>query len=235
MRLFGLRSLNSMLTNPNTLSLVSQNMQLSLWFVVGVVVWLGFSKQYFSSLFTQPARQIGVLSCALIFTTLWQIRAGILPGLELHILGATAITLVIGWRFALLSAMLASLLLAIFSQLPISVFSLHLLFTGFLPILISYGIFVICYNLLPRHFFIYIFVCSFLCAALVSCLKIVSLSAFHYFNGTYDWYELSENYMYLCAIIWFPEAMLNGMAISLLITYRPHWVKTFYDKDYLDS
>ena len=47
--------------------------------------------------------------------------------------------------------------------------------------------------------------------------------------------EISENYLILCAIIWFPEAMLNGMAITLMITYRPHWVKTFYDKDYLDS
>ena len=58
---------------------------------------------------------------------------------------------------------------------------------------------------------------------------------FYYLLGDYSFIEISENYLILCAIIWFPEAMLNGMAITLMITYRPHWVKTFYDKDYLDS
>ena len=58
---------------------------------------------------------------------------------------------------------------------------------------------------------------------------------FYLLIGQYNWQELADNYVYLSAIIWFPEAMLNGMAITLLITYRPHWVKTFYDKDYLDK
>jgi len=224
-----------MFNNPDLTALINTNTQFFLWLVVGVIAWSSFNKPLYKSLITTPARQTGVFACAIVFCVLWQVKAGILPGLELHILGITAITLTLGWRFAILSATFASALLLIFGQLSLAQLPLHLLFTAFLPILFSYCVFIICYNLLPRHFFIYIFICSFLCAGLVSCVKIVTISAFYYFSGNYNWYELSENYLYLCAIIWFPEAMLNGMAISILITYRPHWVKTFYDKDYLDS
>lgn len=224
-----------MLSNPDLTALVSTNMQLVLWLMVGIIAWLSLDKTLYKNLTQTPARQTGVLACALVFYFLWQIKAGILPGLELHILGASAVTLVLGWRLALLSASLAGALLILFSQISIAQLPLHLLLTAFIPILFSYSFFVLCYNFLPRHFFIYIFICSFLCAAFTSCLKIASISAFYYLTGHYDWYALSENYLYLCAIIWFPEAMLNGMAIAILITYRPHWVKTFYDKEYLDS
>ena len=88
---------------------------------------------------------------------------------------------------------------------------------------------------LTLTFFVYIFVCSFILAGFIACLKISLGALFYLLIGQYNWQELADNYVYLSAIIWFPEAMLNGMAITLLITYRPHWVKTFYDKDYLDS
>lgn len=218
-----------------TAPIISSNLQAVAWLIVGSIFLLSINQRQYQLLFATPARQTGVFACALVFMLLWRIKAGILPGLELHILGVTAITLILGWRFALLSATLASLLLAAVNQISITQLPIQLLLSAYLPILVSYGLFILCYSLLPRHFFIYIFVCAFICAALIACFKIITMSAFYYATGNYNWFELSENYLYLCAIIWFPEAMLNGMAITLLITYRPHWVKTFYDKDYLDS
>lgn len=223
------------MNNITALPQITLPTQLILWLAVVGVLFLSVDKTQYKSLLTHPARQTGLLACALIFIVLWRIKAGILPGLDLHILGITAVTLVLGWRFALISATFASILLLAFSQIPINLLAVSLLFGAYLPILLSYAIFVLCYNYLPRHFFIYIFVCSFLCAALIGCFKILITAAFYYVTGHYSGFQLSENYLYLCAIIWFPEAMLNGMAITLLITYRPHWVKTFYDKDYLDS
>lgn len=217
-----------------TIPIISIELQAIAWLVIGCIFWSSVNKSHYQHLITTPARQTGLFVCALAFALLWRIKAGILPGLELHILGVTAITLILGWRFALLSATLASLLLTAFNQISIAQLPIHLLLTAYLPILVSYGVFILCYNLLPRHFFIYIFVCTFICAAFIACFKIITISLFYYLTGNYNWFELSENYLYLCVIICFPEAMLNGMAITLLITYRPHWVTTFYDKDYLD-
>ncbi|QMW15766.1 energy-coupling factor ABC transporter permease [Pseudoalteromonas sp. MT33b] len=209
--------------------------QLPLWSCVAFILWLSFDKNSFAQLLATPIRQIGVLACALVFAVLWRIKAGILPGLELHILGVSAVTLILGWRLAIFASVLASALLILVAQLPISLLPIHLLFTAFIPISLSYLCFVLCYTYLPKHFFIYIFFCAFLTAALIACIKILTSGMLYYVMGEYSLIEISQNYLILCAIIWFPEAMLNGMAITLLITYRPHWVKTFYDKDYLDS
>ncbi|WP_404340321.1 energy-coupling factor ABC transporter permease [Pseudoalteromonas mariniglutinosa] len=200
-----------------------------------LIIWLSYDHQSYVALFKSASRQIAVLSCALICAILWRIKAGVLSGLDLHILGVTAITLILGWRLAILATLLACGLLILFSQLSLMLLPYHLLFTALLPICLSYLFFLLCYHCLAKHFFIYIFVCTFLTAAVVACFKIVSSGLFYYLIGEYTFIEISENYLYLCAIIWFPEAMLNGMAITLLITYRPHWVKTFYDKDYLNS
>lgn len=223
------------MSDLTTLPLMTMPIQLMLWLSIAAVLYTSFDKVQYQALIANPARQSGLFACALIFAILWRIKAGILPGLDLHILGITAITLILGWRFAIVSATLANILLVAFSQISVSLLPVSLLLGAYFPILLSYGVFVLCYHFLPRHFFIYIFVCAFLCAALVACFKIVLIAAFYYVTDNYTGFELTENYLYLCAIIWFPEAMLNGMAITLLITYRPHWVKTFYDKDYLDS
>ncbi|KZN32409.1 hypothetical protein N475_22265 [Pseudoalteromonas luteoviolacea DSM 6061] len=194
---------------------------------------MSLDKVQYGALFRNSQRQIGILSCALVMALLWQVQAGILPSLNIHILAVTAVTLVLGWRLSLLSSLLASLLCYFFASSEIN-FSSFWLLNGILPVYISYALFVVCYHYLPRHFFIYIFVCAFISGGLVAALKIILSAVYFWSIGLYDWQVLKDNYMFYSVIMWFPEAMLNGMAITLLITYRPHWVRTFYDKEYLD-
>ena len=204
-------------------------------FIAGILLLLTFNKAECYALFTSPARQSGVFACSLILALLWQIKAGILPYLNIHILGVTAITLVMGWRLASLCALLSTSLLWYFTPLSASEFAPFLLLTALVPIYLSYGLFVLCYNFLPRHFFVYIFVCAFICAGLVGAAKIMLNTGYFWWSGVYPWQTLYDNYLFYSVLIWFPEAMLNGMAITLLITYRPEWVKTFYDREYLDK
>ncbi|GAB0109590.1 energy-coupling factor ABC transporter permease [Pseudoalteromonas distincta] len=213
------------------------NLQLQglLWILVAIISLFSFDKATYKALYIMPARQTGVLACALVFAVLWQIKTGILTGLDLHILGVTAATLILGWRLTILSSLLAAALLATFGQIELELLPVQLLIGAFIPIILSYLGFIISYQYLPRHFFVYIFVCAFITAGFIACIKISLGALFYLAIGQYNWQELADNYVYLSAIIWFPEAMLNGMAITIMITYRPHWVKTFYDKDYLDS
>ncbi|MCF6440835.1 hypothetical protein L1077_15465 [Pseudoalteromonas luteoviolacea] len=194
---------------------------------------VSFDKTQLLTLLKTPQRQTGVLCCALVMAILWKIQAGILPYLDIHILAITTVTLVLGWRLSLISTLLASLLHLAFATTQVDFFSFWLL-TGIFPVYISYGLFVICYQYLPKHFFIYIFVCAFICAGVVAACKILFTSVYYWTLGLYDWQTLQYNYMFYSVIMWFPEAMLNGMAITLMITYRPNWVRTFYDQEYLD-
>lgn len=215
--------------------MLSMQLQALLWLSVSIIGLLSVNKSTYANLLNTSARQTGVFACALVLALLWRIKAGILPGLDLHILGITAVTLILGWRLAILSCVLATALLSAFGQIAWELVALKLLISAFIPVLLSYFVFMLCYHYLARHFFIYIFVCSFLTAGVVACVNIILGGVFYYAIGEYSWHQLTENYIYLSPILAFPEAMLNGMAMTVLITYRPHWVKTFFDKDYLGS
>ncbi|NOU48961.1 hypothetical protein HG263_00155 [Pseudoalteromonas sp. JBTF-M23] len=208
-----------------------------MWFsiVMAALFAATINKQAYSTLLARPARQTGVFACALCLALLWQIKAGILEHLNIHILGLTAVTLIMGWRLACLSGLMASLLLISFTKMSFEQLPEFLTLSVFIPIYISYGLYLLCYKFLPRHFFVYIFVCAFLCAGAVGATKILISGGYYYLSGLYDLTTLKENYIFYAVIMWFPEAMLNGMSITLLITYRPHWVKTFYDQEYLNK
>ena len=179
--------------------------------------------------------QQSCLVASLVIAGLWSIKAGILPNLTVHILGMTTITLIFGWRFATLIATLTLILLLIFSELGIEQLGVTAVANAFLPIAVSYLVFLASYQYLARHVFVYIFVCAFLSAALCAALHIGFMSALLLWQDAYPWQQIYDNYTILAALIWFPEATINGMVITLLIIYRPHWVKTFYDKDYLSQ
>lgn len=123
-----------------------------------------FNRQEYQQLLLVAARQTGVLSCAVVLTLLWQIKAGILPQLDIHILGVTAVSLILGWRLGALSASLACILHGYFNGFSLPEFGNLWLFTALLPVYISYGLFVLCYHYLPRHFFcIYLRLCIYIC------------------------------------------------------------------------
>ncbi|MCG7544427.1 hypothetical protein FIU82_06475 [Pseudoalteromonas sp. THAF3] len=205
------------------------------YIILAIILALSIDKASLTGLIAHPARQKGLFACALVLALLWRIKAGIFPGLDIHILGVTAVTLILGWRLATLASVLATALLLAFSVVSIESAATFIILTALIPIYFSYLLFIVVYHALPRHLFIYIFVCSFLCAALANCLKIFVGAGYFWFIGSYDWVTLTENYLFLSALIWFPEAMLNGMAMTLMVIYRPHWVRTFYDKEYLSQ
>ena len=138
--------------------MLTLKMQGLLWALVLIITFISVEKNTYKALYNTPARQIGVLACALVFAMLWQIKAGILSGLDLHILGVTAATLILGWRLAILSSLLASALLAAFANIDLNLLPMQILFGAFIPTLLSYLGFIMSYQYLPRHFFVYIFV-----------------------------------------------------------------------------
>jgi len=135
-----------------------------LWALVIAISLFSIDKATYKALYKVPIRQTGVLACALVFAVLWRIKAGILTGLDLHILGITAATLILGWRLTILSSVLATVLLAAFGLIEFELLPVQLLIGAFIPILLSYLAFIVSYQYLPRHFFVYIFVCAFITA-----------------------------------------------------------------------
>ncbi|EHR42384.1 energy-coupling factor ABC transporter permease [Alishewanella jeotgali] len=209
------------------------SLQLVSWLVFIALLLRFYPKELLPRLLHVPGYQPLVFGSAVALTLLWSVRAGIESGLELFFLGITTLVLCHGWRIAIWICCLPLLLLLAFGIVDWADGGVFALTTFILPGLFSYAIFAWSYHYLSRHLFVYIFVAGFISAALTISLKILLTSLWYYLQQDYSWHTIYHNYTQLALLIWFGEALLNGMAITLMAVYRPHWLRTFYDNEYL--
>ena len=80
--------------------------------------------------------------------------------------------------------------------------------------------------------FVFIFVNAFLAAGLSAALVGFSAAAIVWLQDVYPAGQLSE-YLSFAPLLMFPEAFVNGLVITLLVAYKPAWVKSFEDEVYL--
>ena len=192
-------------------------------------------KLIFSQLVLDKKCQHLVFGSAACVFILWMFRTGIYDGLNVHFLWLSALTLLLGFRWAMFSASIALLGVTIFGKESIDMLGINFLLGVLAPISLTYGIYSLTFHKLPRHIFTYIFLCAFIPGALTIALKMLALSGYFYLDGMYSWHIIEDNYLMISTLMVFPEAMFNGMTITLLIIYKPEWVYTFYDKLYLDK
>ena len=166
-----------------------------------------------------------------IMLLLWSLNAGILPGLNFHFLGITAACLMFGWELAFLAIQLILAILILegrgsWETLPINALLLGAIPAGFTHILLRFS-----QRYIPKNYFIYIFINSFL-AAITGMLLTGTLLHWVLADASYSTSQLDNLYLvFLMAAV--PEGTLNGMTMSILVIYKPAWVTTFRDEMYL--
>lgn len=212
---------------PSTLLWVANGLAL------GVIAWAVRLAPW--RVLQRPGLQNVCMGMAVALMLVWSIRAGIRPGLDLHLLGSTLLTLMFGPWLAL--AVLAIVLLAVTLSGAAGWASLgiNFLLMATLPVLLSHAIFRVADSRLPNHLFVYIFVNAFLGAglAMVSCglAAVAVLSSAGAYSGSY----LGTQYLPYFILMGWSEAVLTGMLMTLLVVYRPGWVCTFNDERYLKT
>lgn len=204
-----------------------------IWIMAVGLVLLAAWRVNWPALLADKRRQHLCFGGAIALVPLWMLQAGIRDGLEIHFLGLTTLALMLGWRLGLLMATLALLLVTGFGFETWSEFGVNLLLGVILPVSFSYFLFLVTYSYLYRHLFVYIFVAGFFNAALTISVKTAALAAYMVWAGEYSWQIVQNDYLTILPLLLFPEALLNGMAITLLVVFRPQWMCTFYDRDYL--
>lgn len=165
---------------------------------------------------------------------LWLIKAGVQPGLNLHLLGATALTLMFGPWFALLSLALILAAIALNSG-EFNAFAANLLLMAALPVAISWGLYRLVDRHLPNHLFVYIFLNAFFGAALAVSGVGLASTGFAALAGAYPLTYLLEHYLPFYLLIAWSEAFATGMLMTVLVVYKPEWVATFDDRRYLHN
>jgi uncharacterized membrane protein len=166
---------------------------------------------------------------------LWTLHAGIAPGHSYHLLGVTSLCLMFDWQFALLAASLVLLVTTWQGPAGWEAFALNALVMGALPVFFTRALLYASQRWLTRNFFIYIFVNAFFAGALSILLcGLAATSVLALAHGDAAT-RADGDYLLFIPLLMFGEAFLNGMAMTLLVAYRPAWVSTFHDRWYLDG
>jgi uncharacterized membrane protein len=204
------------------------------------MAWLIWLPLFARSLLRAPWRrlkdseQMNVwLGMVVLLMLIWSLKAGVKPGLDFHLLGATIFTLCFGPHLAFigLCAVLAGITLN--GAAGSFAYAINALLLAGGGVVIAQFVHKIVCRCLPAQFFIFIFVNSFFGAALtilgVGLLSTVLMSL----SGTYPWDYLIDEYLPYFMLLGFSEAWLSGMLTTLFVIYRPEWIVAFDDSRYL--
>ena len=178
------------------------------------------------------ALQHSFFGAAVALGFLWQLRAGLSPGLSIHIFGITVVTLMLGWSLAVLSGLLALVITVITGREPVLMFAANALVTVMVPALVSHGIMVWERRRDFSNFFAYIFFCGFFGAGIsvaaagtVMCLMLWS-------SGTYEFGELVHEYVRYLPLFILPEGFVNGTLVTGLMVFHPDRLTTLDQRRY---
>ena len=169
----------------------------------------------------------GAALCLLM--VLWQLKGQLPDSPPVHFLGVTTLVIVLGLRLSLLLVPLALLIpppvLALVNNTQISIDELQLWqwLAVAVAVIQSYLVLLASQKWLPRQLFVVIFVGGFFNSILSSVTYLLLQALGYSWLGTAP--NLTTDYLLITPLLAFPEGLLNGMALTMLLVYRPEWLK----------
>ncbi len=173
---------------------------------------------------------LGSVVCLLL---LWTLRTEIQPGFVWHLSAILTVTLMFGWSLAVICGSLALLGTTLFGLSDWYGFAPTALVFIVLPSALTQLILGLARAHLPKHYFVYVFVNAFLAGGLVALLVGLGAAGLLLVAGAYTLPQLSDSLLLFLPLMFFPEAMLNGWLISIMVGFKPNWVGSFRDEEYL--
>lgn len=173
------------------------------------------------------------LGTAVALALLWNLQAGIRPGLALHLVGATVFTLAFGPALAFAGLCVALAGATLNGAAGWQSFAANALLMAGCGVAVTQAVLRASERFLPRQVFVFIFVNGFFAAALsVAAIGFVTAALF-WLAGVYPAAIAFGEYLPYALLLAFSEAWLSGMVVTLHVVYRPQWIVSFDDARYL--
>lgn len=196
----------------------------ALWFALR---WANWSRIWDKN---QQHVFLGALVC-LFF--LWNMRVEMLPGFFWHLSGMVTITLMFGWSLAIIGGSVVLLGIVFAGLNDWGGYFPSVILCVVMPATITQIILGMVRAYVPKHFFVFVLVNAFLAGALVFVIMAGLIVTGLLLMDSHSWRELQYSFLQLTPMMLFPESMLNGWIIAILVGFKPHWVGSFSDEEYL--
>lgn len=180
-------------------------------------------------------RQHLLFGAAFALFCLWLLRRDFDSGLSYHLMGLTAVTLLLDWPLALLCGALAQFGMCLLGKQDLASLGINSLLFVMLPVWVAH----LCARQVerrqPQNLFVYIFFCGFFPAALTVLVCALCGIAVLWLCGLFSFpAQMSDLAAYLWLVM-FPEAFINGLVVTALVVFVPHWLDTFNRTRYLQA
>ena len=205
------------------------------WLVYGPALLWAVWRAPWLELFSDFRRQHLLFGTVLSLFLLWLVRRDFESGLAFHFIGMTAVTLLLDWPLAILAGALAQLGLLALGRQELAAMGVNALLLILLPVWVAEGCALLVERFQPKNLFVYIFCAGFFPAALTAALCVLLGLGLLWWSGIYvmpPWLDDMAAYLWL---VMFPEAFINGTAITGLVVFCPDWLETFNRTRYLQA
>lgn len=182
-----------------------------------------------------PGRLQHWIIATLALLVIWNLRVEAIDGLAIHFLGIATLTLVFGWRLAIVLGSVVGFSLGILGHVDWLMLPLTLLTTVVLPVATTWALLRFSERRLPPHLFIYLYVVGFLGGALTSLVAMFSNALLFALFTDAELGSIFSEYLQYVLLMVMPEGVLNGMVITALVMFRPEWVATYSDTRYIEG
>ncbi len=174
--------------------------------------------------------RLGIALVAVII--IWSMRAGISEGLGIHFFLITAVHLVFGWQLAIWVIALALLGMVWIGKEVWQGIGINAFVSAIVPMLCTYTLWRIQEARQLYNPFAFIFLVCFLGAIISVIASGLLLTWLLWASDAYSLEDIYEQFWIYVPLIALPEATINGIIITGLIVYRPHWVRFFDPEKY---
>ncbi|TNC92536.1 MAG: hypothetical protein CSH36_04045 [Thalassolituus sp.] len=198
---------------------------------IGLLIYV-ISTINWQALRRRPGTHHFFAGAVLIVTGLWLMHAGIKPGLHFHILGVTGMTLLMGWRLAILACGFILTGVYLLGKVSLEDLGVSLLFGCALPVFITWQFYLQVYRRMAHNPFVYILVAGFLNAGITQAAYALILSGWYVHMGLWDLNTVWEDLLRYLPLMMFPEGVINGMFIAGMVSFHPRWLSTFDQDSY---
>lgn len=173
---------------------------------------------------------IGLLLATGIF---WQLNAGIRPGFNFHLIGATIFLLMFGRHIGLIALSIVMLGSWLYNGMSLMTLGLNGLLMLGVPMLFGEGLLLVCRRYLPKNFFIFVLLNGFACAAFATMLMMAATTLVLLALTHYTWVQIQYHYLIPAPILIFAESFATGAVITAFTVSQPEAVMNFSVQEYL--
>lgn len=207
-----------------------------------VIFLLGVFKCRHGVLLQSRLRNI-FISSILLLALAWNVRAHLpnsnlenLIDLSFHFFGASLLVALFGFWSAITLLFIVALIGVFGISGDLEEATRHYVLVSVIPALFAYGVMRVVQSFLPKHLFILIlgngylaaFISTFATGVLIYGLQqIFEITSF----GTSD----PLGWFLGLLVLSFMEGSLSGMLLAILLVYRPQWVSTYREEQYMNT